>query len=126
DPGDGSCVNVTALQASVTVSSPVKSGIVSKQLVPAPSERLVAQSAKTGGVSSTTVRITDHEALKLFVSVTVRTTPLVPSGKRLPAKGFCVITKGLQSVATIWPVRSGVTAAQFVPALNVMLVGPAE
>ena len=34
--------------------------------------------------------------------------------------------KGLQSVATTWPVKSGVTAAQFVPALKVILVGPEE
>ena len=76
------------LQASVTVSSLVKSGIVSKQLAPAASDRFVAQTTNTGGVSSTTVRITDHAALRLLLSVTVKTTPLVPKGKRVPGRGF--------------------------------------
>src|SRR5689334_15155877 len=84
-PGSGSCVTVTALHASVTVSSPVKSGIASTQFVPAASKRFVAHATKTGGVSSTTVKITDHAELKTLLSVTVKTTSLVPSGIRLPA-----------------------------------------
>ena len=110
----------------MTVSSPVKSGMVSRQLVPTASERFVAQTINTGGVSSTTVRMTAQAALKPFVSVAVRTTPLVPNGSEVPGTGFWVMVKGLQSAATIWLVRSGAIAAQLVPALKFIFVGPEE
>src|SRR6185369_12983153 len=53
-PGSGSWLKVNA-HTSVTLSSPVRSGNVSKQFVPAPRDRLVVHNTNTGGVSSTTV-----------------------------------------------------------------------
>ena len=51
-------------------------------------------------------------ALRLFVSVTVKSTRLVPNGSWAPGSGVWAMVKGLQSVATIWAVKSGATAVQ--------------
>src|SRR5436305_171213 len=98
--------------------------MVSRQFAPALSERFVAHRTKAGGELSTTVTNAEVVALSPLVSVTVRRTRLVPNGSSAPGAGVWTMVKGLQSVATTWPVKSGATAVQFVSALSVRLVAP--
>jgi hypothetical protein len=128
-PAAGDCVitrSSAAVQLSVAVTLPVKSGTAAWQLPFASALCAGAHTVMFGAVTSATVKVVVQVFSLSAASVTLIVTFVTPVPTSVPAAGDCVITRSSAavqlSVAVTLPVKSG-TAAWQLPFASALCAG---